>query len=35
MVLYVSRTPNIVGGVDQNAFNASTPNTKLMNVVIW
>ena len=31
--LYVSRTPNIVGGVDQNAFNASTPNTKLMNVV--
>ena len=31
--LYVKRTPNIVGGVDQNAFNASTPNTKLMNVV--
>ena len=31
--LYVSRVSNIVGGVDQNAFNASTPNTKLMNVV--
>ena len=31
--LYVKRNKNIVGGVDQNAFNAQTPNTELMNVV--
>ncbi len=31
--LYISRTSNVVGGVEQNTFNASTPVSDLINVV--
>ena len=31
--IYISRAKNIVGGVDQNAFNATTTDSTLMNVV--
>ena len=31
--LYISRTSNVVGGVEQNIFNASTPVSDLINVV--
>ena len=31
--LYISRTSNVVNGVEQNFFNASTPVSELLNVV--
>ena len=31
--LYISRTSNVVNGVEQNTFNASTPVSDLLNVV--
>ena len=31
--LYISRTSNVVNGVEQNTFNASTPVSDLINVV--
>ena len=31
--LYITRTSNVVNGVEQNFFNASTPVTELLNIV--